>query len=243
MLLVGLLIELLRGGARLGGGWWSFRDDSRLDAVFEVFQIVRISGGFLSRGGGYLLRSFNWRLLLLLGWLRLRLGLRLRSRLGDRSQLRWLGAGRGGEYSSLSLCFCSVVRGGYKLRGTISQGDDLLSRAGKDDVGTGRGYILRLGKYLLLGWLLNHGRRLPNNRGLNNFGKLRSLRTNLDLTGGNGGHRNGGSSAWTGRGFRHPRAIVANSSQVCWVLRDLLLSRDGDRGLWRNLRILRFCYD
>lgn len=96
--LVGLLIQLLLllllgGGARLGGRRRRFGDDRRLDAVLEVFEIVRVAGGFLGRGGGGRGSDlFNRHLLLLLlGWLRLRL-----RRLGNRGQLRWLSAGRSG---------------------------------------------------------------------------------------------------------------------------------------------------
>lgn len=94
--LVGLLIQLLLlllcgGGARLGGGRRRFGDDRRLDAVLEVFEIVRVAGGFLGRGGGGRGSDLFNRdlLLLLLGWLRLR-------RLGNRGQLWWLSAGRSG---------------------------------------------------------------------------------------------------------------------------------------------------
>ena len=95
---------------------------------------------------------------------------------------------------------------------------------------------------LLLGLLLNDGRRLPDNRGLNNFSELRSRGTTLDLAWGDGCHRNDGSCSGAGRGFWCPRAIVTNASYVCGVLWDLLLRGDGDRRLW-NLRILRFGYD
>lgn len=96
--LVGLLVQLLLllllgGGARLCGRRRRFGDDRRLDAVLEVFEIVRVAGGFLGRGGGRGSDLFNRNLLLLLllGWLRLRL-----RRLGNRGQLRWLSAGRSG---------------------------------------------------------------------------------------------------------------------------------------------------
>lgn len=96
---------------------------------------------------------------------------------------------------------------------------------------------------LLLG-LLNDG-WLSYDRGLNDFGELRSLRANLDLARGNGGYRGDGSCARTRGGFRCPRTIVADSGHVLGVLRHrllLLLGGDGDRRLW-NLRILRFGYD
>lgn len=94
---------------------------------------------------------------------------------------------------------------------------------------------------LLLG-LLNDG-WLTYDRGLNDFGELRSWRANLDLAWGNGGYRGDGSSAWTRGCFWCPRTIVANSGHVLGVLRHRLLLRgDGDRRLW-NLRILRFGYD
>lgn len=99
---------------------------------------------------------------------------------------------------------------------------------------------------LLLG-LLNDG-RLPNDRGLNDFGKLRSLRANLDLARGNGGWRGDGSSARTCGCFWSSRTVAANSGHVLRVLWQrlllllLLLWGDGDRRLW-DLRILRFGYD
>lgn len=105
---------------------------------------------------------------------------------------------------------------------------------------------MRLAKHLLLLLLLlgllNDGRRLPDDRALNNFGELRSRGTYLDLAGGDRGHRNDGSSAWTGRGFGRTRAIVANAGHVRGILWHLLLRGDGDRRLW-NLRILRFGND
>lgn len=102
---------------------------------------------------------------------------------------------------------------------------------------------LILGKHLLLllGLLLNDGCWLSNDRGLNNFGKLWSLRTNLDLARGNG-HRP--STRICGR-FRYPRTKTSYPGYVLgilWNLLLLLLGGDGDRRLW-NLRILRFCYD
>lgn len=206
----------------------------------------------MSRGGG-LLRINRLLLLLLLGLLGL-LGLRQRLLLllgrwllGYRCQLGWLGGCGGGENSSL-LSFCRVVCGGDELRRTIRQGDDLLARAGKDDVGSWCGNVLRLvlDKHLLLLLLglLNDG-WLSYDRGLNDFGELRSLRANLDLAWGNGGYRGDGSCPWTRGCFWCARTIVADSGHVLGVLRHrllLLLRGDGDRRLW-NLRILRFGYD
>lgn len=96
-----------------------------------------------------------------------------------------------------------------------------------------------LHEHLLLLGLLNDG-WLSYDRGLNDFGELRSLRANLDLAGGNGSYRGDGSCARTRGCFGCPRTIVADSGHVLGVLRHrllLLLGGDGDRRL-RNLRIL-----
>lgn len=234
LLLVCLVNHLLLLASRRS--WWSFGDDRGLDAVLEVLEIVGIAGRFLSLRSGDLL-GLHWaldrlrrlRLLLLLGCLLLR-------RLRNWCKLRWLrGSGGSSDDPSLGLTFGGAVGCGDQLRRTIGEGYNLLSRAGQNDVGS-RCYdvlwlrwLLLLLKLLL--WLLNDGRRSLDDL----CSELWPSWTNLELAGDGDGRSHRGSWPSTrARSLLCPRTIVADSGNVLWILRNLLL-RHGNRRSLGNL--------